>query len=124
MGDDEYASLFRASEPQDYLPLLVSGIGNYESELIANFDLFLLPWAYVIDDQSAPCDFEVTMATEDGDDSLVVVDESLIGEYEEGVAPIGAGDGSPIVGDSSDPLVLQVRSDCEWTLRLDVQAHD
>ena len=124
VGDDEYVSLFRASEPQDYLPLLVSGIGNYESELIANFDLFLLSWAYAIDEQSAPCDFEVTMATEEGDDSLVVVDESLIGAFEEGVTPIGAGDGSPIVGDSQDPLVLQVRSDCEWTLRLDVQAHD
>ena len=111
-------------EPQDYLPLLVSGIGNYQSELIANGDLFLLTWAYVIDDQSAPCDFEVTMATEDGNDSLVVVDASLIGEYEEGATPIGAGDRSPIVGDSQDPLILQVRSGCEWTLRLDVQPHD
>jgi hypothetical protein len=124
VGDEEYVSLFRASEPQDYLPLLVSGIGDYESELIANFDLFLLQWAYAIDDQDAPCDFEVTVATEGGEDSLVVVDESLIGAFEEGVTPIGAGDGNPIVGDRQDPLVLQVRSDCEWTLRLDAQAHD
>ena len=64
------------------------------------------------------------MATDDGSDSLVVVDASLIGAFEEGVTPIGAGDGSPIVGDGQDPLVLQVRSGCEWTLRLDVQAHD
>jgi len=124
VGDDEYVSLFRASEPQDYLPLLVSGIGNYESEQIANFDLFLIQWAYAIDEQFAPCDFEVTMATEDGNDSLVVVDSSTIGAFEEGANPIGAGDGNPIVGDSGDPLVLQVRSGCEWTLRLEAQAHD
>ena len=54
VGDDEYVSPFRASQPQDYLPLLVSGIGNYQSELIANFDLFLLSWAYVIDEQDRP----------------------------------------------------------------------
>jgi len=124
VGDDQYVSLFRASEPQDYLPLLVSGIGNYESEQIANFDLFLIQWAYAIDEQFAPCDFEVTMATEDGNDSLVVVDSSTIGAFEEGANPIGAGDGNPIVGDSGDPLVLQVRSGCEWTLRLEAQAHD
>ena len=35
------------------------------------------------------------------------------------MTPIGAGDGNLIVGDSQDPLVLQVRSDCEWTLRLE-----
>ena len=129
VGDDEYVSLFRASEPQDYLPLLVSGIGNYESELIANFDLFLLSWAYVIDEQDAPCDFQVALAAVDDGSPVevmvVVVDESTIGAFEEGVTPIGAGDGNPIVGDElSDPLVLHVRSDCEWTLRLEVQPHD
>ena len=56
---------------------------------------------------------------------VVVVDKSTIGAFEEGATPIGTGDRNPIVGDDlSDPLVLHVRSDCEWTLRLKVQPHD
>ena len=127
VGDDEYLSLFRANDaPQDFegLPLLVSGIGHYTSEPFEGTDLYSLQWAYVIDEQSAPCDLEVSMATEEGDDALVVVDHSTIGAFEEGATGIGTGDRNPIAGDSFVPLVLQVRSDCEWTLRLEALGHD
>lgn len=125
-GSDEYASLFAEAQESEFegLPLLISGSGDYESPQFEGFDLYLLTWAYAIDDTDAPCDFEVELGLADGDESVTVAESSLIGAFEEGVSPIGAGDRNPIVGNDFEPLVLEVRSGCEWTIRLEAQPHD
>jgi hypothetical protein len=127
VGDETYVSLFRPADVTptvEGLPLLLSGTGNVESEPFEGFDLYLLDWAYVIDGQDAPCDFAVELTSADDGDSVDVVASSTIGAFEEGANPIGAGDRNPIIGEEIAPLVLKVRSDCEWSLRFDARPHD
>ena len=126
-GDAEHVSLFAPAVEQDEfegLPLLISGSGDYESPEFEGFDLYLLSWAQTIDDQDAPCNLEIDLALADGSESVPVDVVSLIGAFQEGVSPIGAGDRNPILGDDFEPLVLDVRSACEWTIRLEAQPHD
>lgn len=127
VGDAEYVSPFAPATEDgvvEGLPLLISGSGDYESPQFEGFDLYLLSWAFTIDDQDAPCDFEVELALADGGESVTVAESSLIGAFEEGVSPIGSGDRNPIVGNDFEPLVLEVQSDCEWSVRLEAQPHD
>lgn len=120
VGTDSYLTLHEAFEddPQSSgLPatLLVSGIGDYLSEPQDGFDLYWLRWAYLIDEQGAPCEFSVTLVPVGGA-GLLAVSESLIGAFEEG--------STPVMRESFDPYQLAVSSDCEWTLRLQPGGHD
>lgn len=127
VGDETYVSLFSPADltpTVEGVPLLISGTGDFESAEFEGFDLYLLEWAYTIDDQDAPCDFAVQLASADDGDSVDVVASSTIGAFEEGANPIGSGDRNPIIGEEFAPLVLEVRSDCEWSLRFDAQPHD
>lgn len=127
VGDDAYLSLHAhtAREPWlDGLPLLLSGTGDYESDAFEGFDLYSIDWAYVIDEQLAPCDLTASIANIDGSESMVVVDSSTIGAYQEGADGIGAGDRAPVVGTDFVSLVLRISSGCEWTLRLEALPHD
>lgn len=127
VGANVYLTLHEASHPEPWmsgLPLLVSGSGNYVSGPLQSTDLFTLDWAYLIDDQSAPCDFRVTLGAVGGSDGLVVVDSSTIGAFESGARGLGEADGTPVAGAGVDPFELRVASGCEWTLRLEPQPHD
>jgi hypothetical protein len=126
-GDSAYATLSAPAADDgvfEGLPLLVSGSGDFVSTQFEGFDLYLLTWAFAIDDTDAPCDFHVELAEAEGSASVTVHESSTIGAFEEGVSPIGAGDRSPIVGDDFVPLVMQIRSGCEWSVRLEAQPHD
>lgn len=126
-GPDVYLTLQKADEPVPWLsglPLLVSGTGDYVSGPLESTDLVALRWVYLIDDQSAPCDFTVALEPMSGGEALVAVDRSTIGAYEEGEAWLGTGDGVPVVGNAGEPFRLRVTSGCEWSLLLEPQAHD
>jgi len=127
VGPDVYLTFHEAPQSEPWLaglPLLVSGAGNYLSGPLQSTDLFTLNWAYLIDDQLAPCDFRVTLAAVGGGEEVVAVDASTIGAFEEGGVGLGNGDGTPIVGEGVDTFELRVASGCEWTLRLEPQPHD
>jgi hypothetical protein len=127
VGPDVYLSLYQANQPEPWmsgLPLLVSGAGDYVSGPLQSTDLFLLNWVYLIDDQLAPCDFRVTLASIGGGEGVVAVDASTIGAFEEGSVGLGQGDGTPVAGEGVDTFELRVASGCEWTLRLEPLPHD
>jgi hypothetical protein len=127
VGAHVYLTLHEASQPEPWLsglPLLVSGVGDYVSGPLQSTDLFTLNWVYLIDDQSAPCDFRVTLAAVAGGEELVAVDTSTLGAFEEGGVVLGTGDGVPVVGNVSQPFQVRVKSGCEWSLVLEPQAHD
>lgn len=127
VGDVAYLTLHEAFEPDPSfsgLPLLVSGTGGYLSGPLESTDLFVLAWVYLIDDQTAPCDFTMTLVPDGGGEEVVAVDTSTIGFFEESAMGLGAADGTPVVGTGSEPFRVRVMSDCEWSLLLEPQAHD
>lgn len=127
VGDVAYLTLHEGVEPDPTfsgLPLLVSGTGGYLSGPLESTDLFVLQWVYLIDGQTAPCDFTVTLAPDGGGEEVVAVDTSTVGFFEESRVVLGAGDGTPIVGTGFEPFRLGVTSGCEWSLRLEPQPHD
>lgn len=107
----------------DGLPMLVSGTGSFESASFEGFDYYSVDWAYTIDGQLAPCDFNVEMVADDGS-SLSVVSSSTIGAFEAGIAPVGRADRTPVVGSEFGPLTLRIVSGCEWTVRVEALPHD
>lgn len=129
VGADVYLTLHKAFEFDRSLTglpptVLVSGIGNYVSEPLENHDLLGLGWVYLIDDQLAPCGFRVTLEPVAGGAGVVAVDSSTTGAFEAGSVGLGTGDRTPVVGEEFEPFLLRVHSDCEWSLRLDWEAHD
>lgn len=129
VGPDIYLTLHEAYEYDRSvvgLPpsLLVSGTGDYVSEPLENHDLIGLEWIFLIDDQSAPCDFTVTLEPAAGGTGVVVVDESLMGALEEGAVGLGTGDRKPVVGEGFEPFLVRVASGCEWSILLEWMAHD
>lgn len=121
VGSDVYLTLHEAFDPDPAatgLPptLLVSGIGDYVSPSQDGFDLFGLAWAYLIDEQLAPCDFTVSLEPVGGGEGVVAVDSSTIGAFEEGFASVER--------EGFEPYKVIVSSDCEWSLRLEPFGHD
>jgi hypothetical protein len=129
VGPDTYVSLHEAYEydrSTTGLPpaLVVSGAGDYLSEPLENHDLIGLQWIFLIDDQTAPCDFTVTLEPTVSGASLKAVDKSLTGASESGAMSLGAGDGKPVAGEGFDPFRVRVQSGCEWSILLEWMAHD
>jgi hypothetical protein len=127
VGSDVYLTLHEAAHPEPWmsgLPLLAAGAGNYVSGPLQSTDLFTLDWAYLIDDQLAPCEFRITLGPVGGAGGVLVVDESTIVAFEEGNRGLGDANGTWVAGKGVDPFELRVVSGCEWTLRLEPQPHD
>jgi len=129
VGSDAYLTLYEAFEFDRSLTglpptLQKSGIGDYVSGPLENHDLLGLEWIYLIDGQPAPCGFRVTLEPAGGGADLEAVDRSTSSGFEIGYASLGAGDFTPVVGVESEPFLVRVTSECEWSLRLEWLAHD
>jgi hypothetical protein len=123
-GDEAFLTLYESTEPGSFLdglPILASGAGAYESGLFEGSDLYLIEWAYAAGDGApAQCGFTASMAATDSNAEVVILDlgRTGVGAYHSGAAEIGAGVGTPVVGDSFSPLLLRISSGCSWTVRL------
>lgn len=128
-GDEERVSLEAAAvhEPfLDGLPLLVSAVGDLESDTFEGYDKYLIEWAYAsVDEQPEHCGFYVALVTPDRSASLILLDQgySGVGAFHDGIAEIGGGDGVPLVGDDFMPLFLVVASQCAWSVRIEGVPH-
>ncbi len=135
VGEDQYLSLYRPTDPSEYtswpaggpMTLMVSGSGDYVSEPHVQHDRFSIRWAVAVQHQAAPCSFSVALLPEDGAEPVVVIDTSVDDVIEGPVpgptgvvhAPWGAS-----AGDLGDLFRVVVRSGCAWTLKLTPLPHD
>jgi hypothetical protein len=130
VGSDQFLSLHRrpdATEFELWPPggphtLMLSGIGDYESEPQPRHDLFGLNWAVAVDDLPAPCPVSVTLEPVDGPEPVVAVDASTV-DVEAGQA-FPETPWRPVAGDSWDAYTVSVRSGCTWTFTLWPAPHD
>ena len=85
VGEDQYLTLYRPTDPSEYeawsaegpMTLMASGTGNYVSEPYVQHDLFDFEWAAAVDDQSAPCSFSVTLLPENGAEPVIAIETSI-----------------------------------------------
>ena len=136
VGEDQYLTLYRPTDPSEYeswsaggpMTLMVSGTGDYVSEPHVQHDLFDFDWAAAVDDQSAPCSFSVTLLPENGAEPVIAI-ETSIADVEQGPESGTAGlvetPWAASAGHPGDPLfTVSVRSSCAWTLKLAPLPHD
>jgi hypothetical protein len=136
VGEDQYLSLYRATDLSEYASwpaggpktLMVWGTGDYVSELQVQHDLFDFDWAAAVDHQPSPCALSVTLAPQDGGESVDLIETSIAGAEHGPVSgpaglihtPWGASAGAP-----GDPLfTVSVNSDCAWAVKLAPLPHD
>ena len=134
--EDQYLTLYRATDPSEYgswpaggpKTSMVSGIGDYVSEPLVQHDLFDFDWAAAVHDQPSPCSLSVTLLPEDGGEPLVAI-ETAIDDAEQGPVSGEAGlvhtSWGASAGDPGDPLfTVSVRSGCAWAVKLAPLPHD
>ena len=136
VGEDQYLTLYRPTDPSEYgswpaggpMTLMASGTGDYVSEPHVQHDLFGFAWAAAVHDQPSPCSFSVTLVPQDGSEPMVVI-ETEVADVEQGPVSGQAGlvhtSWGASAGDPGDPLFsVSVRSTCAWTMKLAPLPHD
>jgi hypothetical protein len=135
VGEDEYLSLYRRSDPSENTPwptggpqtLMIAGTGDYMSDPQVQHDLFGLSWAVTADDHPSPCAFEVTLLPDDAAEPVLAVDVSTSG-FEQGPqtgpSAVLNTPWEPSAGSSSSSFTVSISSGCTWAVMLWPLAHD
>ncbi len=136
VGEDQYLTLYRDTDPSEYASwpaggpqtLMVSRTGDYVSEPLMQHDMFDFDWAASVHAQSAPCSFSVTLLPEDGAEPVVAIETSIADADQgpvSGLAGIVDTPWGASAGDTGDPLFrVSIRSGCAWALKLAPMPHD
>lgn len=136
VGEDQYLTLYRPTDPSQYgswpaggpRTLMVSGTGDYVSDPHVQHDLFDFDWAAAVHDQAVPCSFSVTLVPEDGAEPVLAI-ETVVADVDQrrgqsGLRPVNTS-WAASAGDPGDPLfTVSVRSGCAWALKLAPLPHD
>ena len=127
VGDDQYLTLYRSSEPDEigqFLPvgLTLSGTGNFESEpQEEGFDLFLFHWAVALNDAPSPCAFSVALLPERAA-PLIAVDTSIADVAQGTLTGVDSQIHAP--WGPLEAFTVSITSSCTWTIGLHGLGHD
>jgi len=129
VGEDQYLTLYRRSEPSEIGEsfLMVSGTGDFESGPLPRHDLWGFNWAVALNDHPSPCAFSVTLVPEEGAEPVLAVETSTTDVEQGPVTGPGSQIGmpwGPSAGGSWDSFTVSVSSGCTWAVGLWLHGHD